>query len=217
MLQTAIEMSWGRLISIRLSRLGIVSSRRIEDFVRSVIGDISFEDLKVPCHVVVTDLEDGKKRVVDTGPIAKVVRASCSIPQIFLPVEVDGRYYVDGGFCEYLPVETLQEIDDMFVIAVSLAQNKSIYRRPSNYIQLAIHIMGLIAKTNYVVSEKKADFVIHPDLDQYSAFDFDNAEEMIELGYETTKALIPEITRQWKQKSSRLHKLIHKISRKQDG
>lgn len=212
MLKTAHEMSWKKLISIRLSRLGFISSQRIEDFVKDVVGDITFEDLKIPCYVVATDLETGKKRIFDSGPVARAVRASCSIPQIFLPVEIDGNYYVDGGFSEYLPVGTLHEIDHMFVIAVHLAQERGIYRRPRNYLQLAIHIMGLVAKTNYIISREKADILIHPQMDPFSPFDFDTSEKLVEIGYETAKALIPEIKRKWKRKSSKIHQILQRLS-----
>lgn len=211
LLQIAHTMSWKKLVSIKLSRLGFVSSKRIEDFVKSVIGEVKFSEMKTPFYVVATDLATGKKRVFHTGSVARAVRASCSIPQIFLPVEIDGEYYVDGGFSEYLPVETLREIEDVFVIGVHLAQSRGIYSRPRNYLQLAIHIMGLVAKTNYVVSRENVDVLIHPDMDQYSPFDFDTAEELIDLGYEMTKAAIPEIRQKWKQQSSRLHKFVQKF------
>ena len=212
--EIANAMSWSKLISIRLSRLGFVSSKRIEDFVRDVIGDITFAELKTPCHVVATDLATGKKHVFDSGSVARAVRASCSIPQIFLPVEIDGSYYMDGGFSEYLPVGTLHEIDDIFVIGVHLAQNIAPYQKPRNYLQLAIHIMGLVAKTNYVISRERADVLIHPVMDGFSPFDFDTSEKLIDLGYQTTRDLIPEIERKWRQKSSSFRRILGKLTRR---
>jgi NTE family protein len=212
MLEIANNMSWSKLISIRLSRLGFVSSKRIEDFVKRVIGDVTFEDLKLPLHVIATDLETGRKHVFSSGPVARAVRASCSIPQIFLPVEIDGCYYVDGGFAEYLPVGTLHELDEMMVIGSHLAHTKGIYRRPRNYLQLAMHIMGLVAKTNYVISREHADVLIHPHMDDFSPFNFDTAQSMIDLGYRMTKDAMPEIRRIWKQKSSRWYKLTQRLS-----
>jgi NTE family protein len=207
MVELANNLSWSKLISIRLSRLGFISSKRIEEFVQSIIGDVTFEELKTPLHVVATDLETGRKRVFDKGPVARAVRASCSIPQIFLPVEIDGNYYVDGGFSEYLPVGTLQELEEMFVIGVHLAHT----RRPRNYLQLAMHIMGLVAKTNYAVSRERADILIHPHMDRFNPFDFDTSGTLIDLGYRMTKDLMPEIRRGWRNKSSRWHKLMQKL------
>jgi NTE family protein len=70
---------------------------------------------------VATNLVTGDKKVFRSGPLALAVRASCSIPQIYLPVEIDNQFYVDGGLSEYLPVETALELGADFVIASHLA------------------------------------------------------------------------------------------------
>ena len=54
-------------------------------------------------------------------------------------------------------------------------------------------ITGLIARKNYPISERLASFVIHPNVDAYSSFDFDHAEEMIEIGYDTARRALPAL------------------------
>jgi len=193
------HMSWRKLLSIKLSRLGFISSSGIEDFIREHIGDLTFAELKKPCFIVATDLETGAKRVFDSGSVARAVRASSSIPQIFLPVEIEGHYYIDGGFSEYLPVDTLQERLRVFAVGSHLAPVVSIYRRPRHVLQLIMQLTGIMARKNYLISEKKADFLIHPDLDRYSAFDFDHAAEMMEIAYETTRRSLPSLLAAWKR------------------
>jgi predicted acylesterase/phospholipase RssA len=112
---------WRKLVSVRLTRMGFISSERIAEFMREILGDLSFEDLNLPTAVVATDLVTGDKKVFRAGPLAIAVRASCSIPQIYLPVEIDNQYYVDGGLAEYLPVQTAMELGADFVIASHLA------------------------------------------------------------------------------------------------
>jgi len=214
LLQLANNLSWSKLVSLKFSRLGFVSSKRIEDFVEDIIGDITFADLKVPSYVIATRLSDGSKRVFDSGSVAKAVRASCSIPQIFLPMEVDGEYYVDGGVSEYMPVNTLQDLGEMFVIGSNLAQRQPMYSRPNNYVQLALHMMGLMSKTNLVKSVARADVVIHPDTDSFSPFGFDDTQRLIDVGYRTTVGMMPEIKRAWKHKSNKLQRIIDKLSPK---
>ena len=116
----AHTMSWRKLVSIKLTRLGFVSSEAIEEFVKEMIGDVTFDDLKIPLTVVAANLVTGEKREFKEGPVPLAVRASCSIPQIYLPVEIDGEFCVDGGLAEYLPVETLQEMGCNFCIASHL-------------------------------------------------------------------------------------------------
>lgn len=187
----ATTMSWRKLVSIRLTRLGFISSERIAEFVRETVGDLAFEDLNLPTAVVATDLVTGDRKVFRSGSLALAVRASCSIPQIYLPVEIGGEYYVDGGLCQYLPVETALDLGADFVIASHLAPVDPSYRRPQNILQLVVQITGLIARKNYPVSERLANFVIHPNIDPYSSFDFEHAGEMIEIGYDTARRSIP--------------------------
>ncbi|UCH85655.1 MAG: patatin-like phospholipase family protein [Candidatus Latescibacterota bacterium] len=210
--EIARELSWAKLVKLRISRLGVVSSKPIEDFVKDHIGDAQFSDFDTPTAVVATDLATGKRHAFSSGGVARAVRASCTIPQIFLPVEIDKRYYVDGGFSEYLPVETLEDIGGMFVIGVHLAHKSPMYGRPRNYLQLAMHITGLVAKTNYVDSIKKADVVIHPDMDRFSPFDFEPSDDLMTAGYEATKKAIPKIEKEWKRKSGKIYQFLKKVS-----
>jgi NTE family protein len=189
----ATTMSWRKLVSIRLTRLGFISSERIAEFVRETLGEMTFEDLNLPTAVVATDLVTGDKKVFRNGSLSLAVRASCSIPQIYLPVEIDGEYYVDGGLSEYLPVETALELGADFVIASHLAPIDPSYRRPQNILQLVVQITGLIARKNFPISERLASFVIHPNVDAYSSFDFEHAEEMIEIGYDTARRALPAL------------------------
>lgn len=191
----ASTMSWRKLVSIKLSRLGFVSSAAIEDFVKEMVGDITFDDLKTPMTVVAANLVTGEKREFNEGPLSLAVRASCSIPQIYLPVEIDGEYYVDGGLSEYLPVETLQGMGCNFCIASHLGPHNPTYRRPHHILHLVMQITGLMARKNYVKSIEKADLLIHPNLDGFSSFDFNNSDKIVELGYNTTKALVGDLRR----------------------
>ncbi|UCG52189.1 MAG: patatin-like phospholipase family protein [Candidatus Latescibacterota bacterium] len=212
MTEVASTLSWGKLVKIRLSRLGVISSKPIEEFVREQVGDLEFSELNIPCSVIATDLATGERKAFESGDVARAVRASCTIPQIFLPVEIGDRYYVDGGFSEYLPIETLREKDEMFVIGVHLAHKVPMYGRPRNYLQLAIHITGLVARTNYVVSMRKADILIHPDMDDFSPFDFEPSERLVKAGYDATVRMIPDIVKAWKRKNSRLRRLLRRMS-----
>jgi NTE family protein len=197
----ANDMHWHKLASIKLSRLGFVSSERIEEFMRDIIGDVDFSDLKIPCYVVATDLLSGGKKVFRSGNVASAVRASCSIPQIYLPVEIEGAYYVDGGLSEFLPVDTLQQAGDCFVIGAHLARVSAQYEPPRHILQLVMQIMGLMARKNYEISAERADFLIHPDIDGYNAFDFDSSEELIDIACRLTRERIPELKMVWEKKS----------------
>jgi NTE family protein len=213
--ETAINMSWRKLVTIRLSRLGFVSSAAIEDFIKEMIGDRSFGDLPIPLSVVATNLVTGEKRVFRSGQVAPAVRASCSIPQIYLPVEIDGEYYVDGGLAEYLPANTLLETGCDFVIASHLGPVNPSYRRPHHILHLVIQITGLMARKNYIRSLQLANFVIHPNLDAFSSFDFDHSQDIMDLAYNKTMSLMDDLRRAMATENRLVAKIKRKLRRRQ--
>lgn len=209
----ATTMSWRKLASIKLTRLGFISSARIEDFMRNTIGDVDFADLTIPCGVVASNLLTGNKRVFTEGNVARAVRASCSIPQIYLPVEIDGEYYVDGGLAEYLPAGSLHDLGAAFVVGVSLGPVDETYRRPHHILQLIMQLTGLMARKNLDASLEYVDVLIHPNLDRFSSFDFDNAGEMIELGYETTRRALDRLHEVWESRGTLRARLLRRLKR----
>ncbi len=67
----------------------------------------TFEELTIPLKVVATDFHSGKAVVFDSGPLWTAIKASISIPGVFLPVEHEGRILVDGGVANNLPYDLL--------------------------------------------------------------------------------------------------------------
>jgi NTE family protein len=184
MIVMAREINWRRLARIRIPRLGLFSNQGVANLVRDSVGDLNFEDLDIPTHVVTTDLLSGKKTVFSSGPIAPAVQASCSIPQIFAPVEIDGGMYADGGFVEYLPVETLLELGCNTNIGVHLGAYADFSTPPKHLIEMVMRTIGIVAIRNAEVSSRLADIVVKPDLRGFASFDLSRAEELVQRGYE---------------------------------
>ncbi len=191
--QVANELTWSKLASFRLTKLGIVSSRRIESFIDDVVGKKTFEELPIPCSVTATDLLSGDRKVFTSGPVGLAVRASCSLPNIFLPVEIDNRYYVDGGLAEYLPIRALQEMGADYTIGIHLAGNQENDEKPGNILQLLLQVTSLVARQNLQVSAEVADYVLAPDVDHFGSFDFSQSEELIQAGYDTVVRHLPAL------------------------
>lgn len=69
----------------------------------------TFEDLRIPLKVVATDFHSGKAVIFERGPLSPAIKASISIPGIFVPVEHEGRILVDGGVVNNLPYDLLTD------------------------------------------------------------------------------------------------------------
>ncbi len=63
-----------------------------------------FTDLKLPFHCVAASIEDATAHWFDAGPVVPAVMASCAVPGLLPPVEIDGRHYFDGGLIDSIPV-----------------------------------------------------------------------------------------------------------------
>lgn len=193
----ANDVNWRRLARIRLPKLGFLSSGRIEDFMREQIGEARLENLSPPIHVVATNLLTGDKTVFSSGPAAPIVRASCSIPQIFSPVEIDGGLYSDGGVVEYLPVETLRELPCDITVGVHLGAYLDFSQPPQHLVGLILRVLGVVAQRNARSSAALADVVVRPDLRGFGGFDLNRAEEMIEVGYQAGLVAVEEVRAIW--------------------
>ncbi|HMO05918.1 MAG TPA: patatin-like phospholipase family protein [Kiritimatiellia bacterium] len=105
----------------KLPRAGLVDGRHVIALIREHLGNPVIESLALPFYAVATDAESGAEVVLDRGDLVTAIRASISIPGMFSPVPWQGRYLVDGGLVNPLPVSVLAARRDLdAVIAVNL-------------------------------------------------------------------------------------------------
>lgn len=111
------------LADVTLPNTAILNGNRVEKFIREKVGNKNFEELKIPFKCVAVDVLSGKEIVLDSGSVAKALRASISLPVIFAPVEKDGQLLVDGGVLNPVPVDIVKSMGADIVIAVTLSGN----------------------------------------------------------------------------------------------
>src|ERR671918_556266 len=68
------------------------------------LGDVRFEDARIPLAVIGADLETGEERVFTSGAVIPALLASTALPGVYPPVLIDGRQYIDGGVANNVPV-----------------------------------------------------------------------------------------------------------------
>ena len=198
----ALATRWKHLAAVTMPRLGFLSSHRIQEFLEDAIGEVTFSQLARPLAVVATNLGNGQRRVFTSGSVGLAVRASCSIPQIFAPCEIDGELYIDGGIFEYLPVAALDAFNPQVVIAVNLGAYRDPLRRPKHILQIILQMTSVVSRQNVPASEALASYVIRPNLSKFSPFMLERTKEMIQIGYDETLQHIPEILELLKRESS---------------
>lgn len=189
----AESIHWKNIAGFNLPRLGLLSSDRIRTFVVDQLGDIEIEDLPIPVAIVVSDLTNGTGVVLTRGKVAIACQASSSIPAFYTPVEMNGHVFIDGEFSEHVPVAALSSLGKMFKIGVNLGFEKGPRRRPRNLIEMTLQTANFIAQQNAAASERRADFMIRPDLRRFGPLELHKASDILEQGYVETLKIVPEL------------------------
>lgn len=96
-------------LSVQVNSVGIANA-----FLPDGFPD-DFADLKVPFYVVATDFYAWKEVVFDSGPLRPAIAASMAIPSLFRPVSLNGRYFIDGGVSNPLPLGHIADKCDVLI------------------------------------------------------------------------------------------------------
>jgi predicted acylesterase/phospholipase RssA len=121
--QFALRLDLKRLVflaDLTIPTSGLIGGRRIVSLLKSILGDLTFSQLRCDFACVATDINTGEQVVLRDGSLLEAVRASISIPGIFTPVRIGGRYLVDGGLVNEVPVSVCREMGAEYVIGVNV-------------------------------------------------------------------------------------------------
>ena len=160
---------------------GLMDMRKLKAILKENIKTNSFESLKIPMYVCVSNIDKGEYEIFNSGSLFNVITASASIPIVFEPVKIGKYYYVDGGLFNNLPVEPfVGKYDDILGIHVNNYKNKDKH----NMKAMADRIVNLVIKQNVAPNLDKCTYIINPNVDnKFSTLNFINTEELFDLGY----------------------------------
>jgi NTE family protein len=179
-----------------LSRYGFASNDRMVSFLTRVLKVRSFEELRIPLGVTATDFNTGEGVVFHSGSIIDPVRASCAYPGMFLPVEIRGRYLVDGMLSHPVPTRPLREMGADRVLAVHLKGTWSNGGAPRNLFDVIGQSFAIAQDAMASVWRSAADLVIEPDVAGFAYDDFKRTNDLIHSGEIAMRAALPEV-RKW--------------------
>ena len=120
LMDMALTLGWLDFARPVWPRTGFVSLAKLETYLIDFVGDLTFDELEIPYAAVASDLTRFEQVVLKEGRVAPAVRASCSIPGIITPTEIDGQMLVDGGVTNNLPISVVRDLGADVVIAVGL-------------------------------------------------------------------------------------------------
>jgi len=181
------SMRWRDIGRVTVSRLGIQSNARMEDYLRAHLPVTRFEDLTIPFAAVATDLASGAAVVMrDEGDVPFAIRASCAIPGWYIPaIDLRGRQLLDGGLVSMIPSAAARALGSDIVIAVDVnAEGATFLGPPHSIIGIILQSMLVVQKTVSEHQLQEADVVVRPRTGHIRWDELGRAEELITAGYE---------------------------------
>jgi NTE family protein len=102
--QAFSEPLWGRAVRLARSGTHLHSIEPLRRMLTEVLEVSDFAELELPFQCVAASIERSCARWFSTGPIVPAVLASCAVPGLLPPVEIDGEHHFDGGLVDSIPV-----------------------------------------------------------------------------------------------------------------
>ena len=193
--RTLLNTKWMDILKFTFPRTGLISSDGIYRFMENILPVKKFSALPLPFAAVATDLRTGEKVSITTGSIARAVQASCSLPVIFTPTEINKQLLVDGGVSSQIPVRTVrEEFGIKKVIAVNVNYKALELEQFDNFVKIAAHLSALWASRNAREEEKLADVLIQVNARGIPLYDLSKSKELLKRGRKAAEEKMREIS-----------------------
>ena len=196
--------------------ISLIRSRRLDSMAKKIWGGYDIEDLWLNFFCVSCNLSTAATMIDERGSLWKAIRASASLPGVFVPVLRDGHILVDGGLVNNLPGDVMRARACRTLIVVDVgSEHEFVFNLPefpspwqllrSRLLPFAAridvpHIVDVLIRTTDVSSSQKtrevkknADVCLRPPIDGYGVLQFESLDEIAEVGYRYAKTTIEEL------------------------
>lgn len=212
---------FGSLVSKKVSIRGFVKGNNLEKLLRQELNKKGIQDIsqvKFPIAIPTVDLNTGEivyfwnnesntrscliqdgtnyddqPSYYKKGDLASIVRASCSVPGVFVPKKIGDDYYVDGGVRVNTPVEVLRKMGADKIIAVTFDCNKHPTFSIENVVGISTQAFNIMTHSSNIDEINKADVNIRLHLSNVSLLDLSKSTQIAKRGYNIVSRNIIEI------------------------
>ncbi len=199
------------LIDLTPARRGLVEGHKVHEYMASLLGDRTFDDLQIPLTVIAADLNTGQQVHLNQGRVVDAVRATVALPGILTPVERNGQLLVDGGILNNLPIDVARDMGADVVVAVNVVpddQTECVLDQGTHH---RWHIPGVLSDAASVMmrslqvtrieldrrrlQETPPDVILQPAIASQIGMlnGFTCAKEIIAAGEEAAREALPQI------------------------
>ena len=207
---------YGHLPNDGPSLIGLAGVTRL---LEEMIGDTTFEDLKLPCVLTAVDLKSGSEVLLKKGRVVDAMLATIAMPGIFPARYIDGLELVDGGTLDPVPVVPARMLAPRLpVVAVVLTQPMGVppqtWRLPFERYWIGRMVSRVLSKTRYdsvwdifsrslditsrAVTQYRLEMdrpevIIRPQVYDIDTLDLVDVHEVAKRGEEAVEAALPQL------------------------
>jgi NTE family protein len=188
----ALTMRFRHWTDFTVPKIGLISGEKIHDMVKLLTRGLLIEQANIPLAIVATELLERKPVIFRKGLIADAVRASISIPGVFVPYVREDGIYVDGGVTTRVPVAACRSLGASVVIAVDVSTGSK-GNPPENIMEVILQSLDIMQDYATLGQDDFPDVLIQPDVSKVATSHFHRAKEAIDAGYEAAIQKMEEI------------------------
>lgn len=179
-----------------LGRMGIAGSSRMERFLHKLLRCYCFEQMRIPLGIIATDVVTGESVIFrDRGDVVLPIRASCSYPGLFQPVDCGGRLLVDGAISMEVPALLARLLGATHVISLHLPMPGTA-TIPTNMFHVINRCFQILHSRTETTWRQHSSLVIEPDVRGMEWDAFESAKQLMNAGEEAARQALPRI-QQW--------------------
>jgi len=180
------------IIDLTIPDNGFIKGEKLEAYINYILRNTPIEKLKIPFYAVAADIQSGREVIFGSGNSGTAVRASCSIPGVFMPVNISGRTYVDGGVVSPVAIDAARRLGADIVIAVDISSDLD-SSVPKGTIDTILQSISIMHSRLSATQLTNADVIIKPKVGFISSSDFTKRHEATLEGEKATLEALPKI------------------------
>ncbi|MBQ7352355.1 MAG: patatin-like phospholipase family protein [Clostridia bacterium] len=204
MIKFALKFRTIDFFDVNFNTSGLFSGKGVMKIINKFLPDITIQSLNTTFACVACDLYSEKEVVFTTGSIRDAVRATLSIPGVFVPFQKDDMLLVDGGMLNNLPEDVAMKLGADVIISCDVLSGSKVNSVPKNAIDSFLSSINLATKEMQKLKSVYSDICLKPDMDGLGQFSFADKKTLLAIrrGEEVAERHIAEIIKIIKQKLS---------------
>lgn len=190
--------AWARkkIFDYTIPLTGFLRGKKAMNLVAQAIGNADFMDLMIPTYIPGVDIIKGEEVLFETGDVSKAVRSSLSLPIVFSPFKYRGRWMVDGGLLNPVPVNVLEQkgADKIIAVCVESPHTQAEQTKKSpNIFQVIFRTIGIVHGRATTGFAQRSDVVVYPQAQEFAWDDFHRGDVLMRRGEVACNEVISQI------------------------